>query len=356
MGKLNKLVCHCSTPKDLKPPFITIMMPVRNEANYVSSSLKAVLSQDYPRECTEVIVVDGMSTDQTREIVKKYMLSHPNVQLLDNTVKIAPTALNIALRKARGDVIIRVDGHCEIAPDYVSRCVQHLFTEQVDCVGGPIETIGENFSARTIAMAMSSFFGVGGSPFRTIKEKSLLVDSVAFPAYTREAVKKTGFFDEELVRNQDDEYNYRLRKLGGKILLSPDIRSRYYSRSSLIKLWQQYFQYGYWKVRVMQKHPYQMHPRQLVPPIFVAGLMTGSCIGLIYHPAWILSVIILAAYLMANLAASAWLASRNGCRYLFLLPYVFMILHVSYGLGFLVGLVKFANGWRNWKFSGEIFQ
>jgi succinoglycan biosynthesis protein ExoA len=141
--------------------------------------------------------------------------------------------LNIGICQAQGDIVVRVDGHCEIAPDYVSQCVRHLLYDGVDAVGGPIETIGETNEAQSIALAMSSWFGVGGSAFRTVKDRPLLVETVAFPAYTRRTLQRLGPFDEELVRNQDDEYNYRLLAQGGKILLSPDISSRYYSRSSL---------------------------------------------------------------------------------------------------------------------------
>ena len=322
---------------------VTIIMPIRNEAAYIERSLNSVLAQDYPQEFTEVLIVDGMSTDRTREIVKSYQERHANIRLVDNPGRIAPTALNTALRAASGEIIIRVDGHCEIAPDYVSRCVQHLSEEQVDCVGGPIHTIGETYVAQTIALAMSSAFGVGGAAFRVKKDHTALVDTVAFPAYSRQAVSKTGLFDEELVRNQDDEYNYRLRKLGGKILLSADIRSRYYSRGSLSSLWRQYFQYGYWKVRVMQKHPRQMSWRQFAPLVFVLSLLVSVLLSLLFPKTYPLFVLLAGFYSFVNLLASLITAYRAGWRYFPLLPLVYAILHLSYGLGFLAGLIKFAN-------------
>ena len=324
---------------------MTLIMPVRNEAAYIERSLGAVLAQDYPAERMEIIVVDGASTDHTREIIQGFQAIHANLQLIENPQKIVPVSLNAALRVAKGDVIVRVDGHCIIVPDYVSRCVKHLRSKRVDCVGGPIDTVGESPGAQTIAVAMSSPFGVGGVPFRTIKDRALLVDSVAFPAYTRQAVEKAGFFDEELVRNQDDEYNYRLRKLGGKILLSPDIHSSYYSRTSLKSLWRQYFQYGYWKVRVMQKHPQQMALRQFIPPVFVLALVTALFLSMLYPFGWLSLAAVAGSYSLANLAASFLTAHRHGWGHLILLPLIFTILHLSYGCGFLVGLVKFANRW-----------
>lgn len=328
-----------------KLPFVTVMMPVRNEAPFIKRTLTSVLTQDYPAELMEIIVADGMSHDATRNIIRSLQPEHSNLKLLDNPGKIVATGLNLALQQARGEIIVRVDGHCEIPRDYVNSCVQHLLSRGVDGVGGPIETIGETRGARAIALAMSSNFGVGGAAFRTVKDRTILVDTVAFPAYTRRAIEKGGPFDEELVRNQDDEYNYRLGKLGGRILLACDIRSQYFSRSSLCSLGRQYFQYGYWKVRVLQKHPRQMLARQFVPGLFVAALLIAlfaaafSLVG-----AWMLGLLA-SAYLTANLGAS-FLAVRRGNWPLGpFLPLAFATLHFAYGCGFLFGLVRFWNRW-----------
>jgi glycosyltransferase involved in cell wall biosynthesis len=321
------------------------MMPVRNEDLYIERSIAAVLAQDYPAGRMEVLVADGLSTDGTRERLRELERRHPNLRVLDNPGRIVATGLNLALRRARGDLVVRVDGHCEIAPDYVSRCVEHLERREADGVGGPLETIGENFRSRVIALAMSSPFGVGGASFRTTMGKTMLVDTVAFPAYTREAVERAGPFDEELVRNQDDEYNYRLRELGFRILLAADVRSRYYSRSSIRSLWRQYFQYGYWKVRVMQKHPGQMKPRQFMPPAFVAYLPGAALVAVLTRVRWLPLVLGTGAYIVANIAASVWTARRENWRAVPLLTVSFATLHLSYGLGFLTGLARFAGRW-----------
>ena len=212
-------------------------------------------------------------------------------------------------------------------------------------MGGPIRTVGETPLAETIALAMSSRFGVGSSAFRTETTRSMLADSVPFPAYTRQIVQKAGLYDEELVRNQDDEYSYRLRELGAKLLLAPDVRSIYYSRGSLARLWKQYYQYGYWKVRVLQKHPRQMRLRQFVPPIFVASLLAALLLAFFTPLGRWLLLGIGGAYLAANLAAALLTAARAGWRHLPLLPLVYAILHLSYGLGFLGGLLRFAGRW-----------
>ncbi len=318
-------------------------MPIRNEAAYIARSLGAVLAQDYPADRMEILVVDGLSTDGTREAVLAHAAADPRIRLLDNPAGIVPPGLNIGIGQARGEIVVRVDGHCEIAPDYVRHCVEHLLAGHegtpVEAVGGPIETIGETDEAAAIALAMSSWFGVGGSAFRTIKDRPLLVETVAFPAYRRATLQRLGPFDEELVRNQDDEYNYRLLKSGGRILLSPDVRSRYYSRGSLRSLWRQYYQYGYWKVRVMQKHPRQMRARQFAPPALVAGLAGSAALGAVFRPfRWLLGAVLI-LYLAANVFASLSLGRDHAPRLLVIHP----ILHLSYGLGFLVGLVHFAR-------------
>lgn len=324
-------------------PLVSVIMPVRNEASYIERSLGAILAQDYPADRLEILVIDGMSDDGTREFVREKQAGHPCLRLIDNPQGIVPPALNIGIRQARGEIVVRVDGHCEIAADYVRRCVEHLLAGDADAVGGPIETVGESEEAQSIALAMSSWFGVGGSAFRTVKDRAMLVETVAFPAYTRQTLERIGPFDEELVRNQDDEYNYRLLKNGGRILLSPDIHSRYYSRSSLRSLWRQYYQYGYWKVRVMQKHPRQMRWRQFVPPAFVVALFGSAFLGLVFRPFRLVLALVIVLYALADLAASLSLGRVHGMGHTRRLMLIHPILHLSYGLGFLSGLARFAG-------------
>ena len=325
-------------------PFVSIVLPVRNEARFIRRCLHSVVEQDYPPGRMEIIVADGMSTDSTRDIARAFAGQRRAMRVIDNPGGIVPTGLNAAIAAARGDVIVRVDGHCEIAPDYVRRCVEHL-QSGVDAVGGPIETIGETPVARAIALGMSSRFGVGNSAFRTSSGRTMLVDTVAFPAYPRAVLDRVGSFDEELVRNQDDEYNYRLRKLGGRVLLAADVRSRYYSRSAWRSLWRQYFQYGYWKVRVLQKHPRQMSARQFAPVAFVLALTTSILAGAAAPQTWWMSAALAATYITAAFGAALIVSARDR-RTMPLLPLVFAVLHVSYGLGFLRGLLAFRKRWH----------
>jgi len=325
---------------------ISVIIPIRNEATYIAACLEAVLNQQNLDDFdVEVIVVDGMSTDNSREIIKQYQQVHTNLILIDNPGQIVPKGMNHAYKFAKGSIIIRVDGHCVIAPDYVSNCIRNLYESDADGVGGPMQTIGETPISETIAEAMSSVFGVGDSAFRTTNGDTKYVDSVPFPAYTRRIIEKVGKYDEELVRNQDDEYNYRIREAGGKLLLAADVQSKYYSRGSLGKLWKQYYQYGFWKVRVLQKHPKQMSLRQFIPPLFVASLIISFLASLFLPQVWFLFALLAGYYLLVDLAASVLTAHRRGWKHLPLLPLIFPVLHVSYGLGFLVGLVKFSNRW-----------
>jgi glycosyltransferase involved in cell wall biosynthesis len=338
-------ITHENTRNSEGSPFVSIIMPVHNEALFIERSLGAILQQTYPKELMEIIIADGMSKDDTCEIIKRFAVySDVSIILVDNPKGVAPAGLNYAIEKATGDIIIRVDGHCEIASDYVENCVGLLQSGKADGVGGPIETIGESFRARAIALAMSSTFGVGGSAFRTVDNREMYTDTVAFPGYTRAIIELAGAFDEELVRNQDDEYNYRIRKLGGRILLSPDIRSRYYSRSTYKSLWRQYYQYGYWKVRVMQLHPRQMSIRQFIPFLFVVSLLVSAISASFLTVGRFALILVIISYLLTNLVAAV-IAAKTKFKLIPLLFLSFAILHLSYGSGFLFGLIAFRNRW-----------
>ncbi len=329
-------------------PFVSVIMPIRNEADFISRSLGAVLAQDYPPCRMEVLIADGMSKDTTREIIAQIAEGHSDksIKVLENHGQIVPTAMNTALGEARGTIIIRVDGHTLIAPDYVSECVRALQLTGADNVGGRMNAIGNSILGETIALATSFPFGVGGARFH-YSDREEWVDTVYMGAWPRQVFERIGNFDEEFVRNQDDEFNYRLLSHGGRILLSPKIHSVYYNRSDFFSLWRQYRQYGYWKVRVMQKHPAQMRVRQFVPPLFVGLLAIGAVLLPFSEPDRIIWMLAVGIYIVANLAASLYLATRRGLQYMRWLPLVFATLHFSYGSGFLLGLIRFAGRWSD---------
>jgi glycosyltransferase involved in cell wall biosynthesis len=333
------------TPAELLP-FVSVVMPIRNEADFIAQSLGSVLAQDYPTDRFEVLVADGRSNDRTREIVSSLAGQVPQVRVIDNPEGIVPTGFNAALRVARGDIIVRVDGHTELANDYVRQCVVELERTGAENVGGRMTAGGKGPVGNAIVLATSSPFGVGGARFH-YSESEEWVDTVYLGAWRRSTFDRLGGFDEEFVRNQDDEFNYRLRAAGGRILLSPKIRSRYFSRGSWAALWRQYEQYGFWKVRVLQKHAAQMKLRQFAPPAFVVGLL----LALASAPFSRLGRIAGGALVLSYLAALAWgtLRSRSGQppSVVARLPIAFAILHVSYGLGFMAGLLRFAGRWRD---------
>jgi succinoglycan biosynthesis protein ExoA len=325
-------------------PYVTVLLPIRNEEKSIESCLQAVLRQDYPADRMEIIIADGLSQDRTREIVARFQGKHSNLLLIDNPGLIVPTGLNAALTKAQGEIIVRVDGHTIIEPDYVSECVNALQRQPADNVGGKMNAIGRTAFGNAVAVATSSPFGVGSARFHYSNNEEF-VDTVYMGAWRRDVFERIGLFDEELIRDQDDEFNYRLREHGGRILLTPKIKSQYTGRSNPRALWKQYFQYGLWKVRVLQKHPRQMSWRQFVPPVFVLSLLISTIMSAFTRAGAILLALAFGSYLIANLAASIYTASKRGWNHLLRLPLIYGILHISYGSGFLTGLAKFWNRW-----------
>jgi len=328
-------------------PYVTVIMPIQNEAEFIRRSLGAVLAQDYPSDLMEVLIVDGMSTDQTYKIIRQLIAESgcERVRLLENKGRIVPTGMNLAIRESKGDIIVRVDGQTVIAPDYVRQCVLTLRRTDADSVGGRMSAVGATSFGEAVALATSSPFGVGGARFH-YSDQEEWTDTAYMGAWPRRVFEQIGLFDERLVRNQDDEFSYRLRAAGGRILLSPHIKSEYTVRSTPWFLFKQYFQYGFWKILVLQKHTFQMRSRQFVPPVFALALSSSLVFALLGWGCWLLALI-LAAYLLANLSASFYISSRSGWRYLALLPLTFAILHLSYGFGFLLGLARLVRRWNS---------
>jgi GT2 family glycosyltransferase len=328
-------------------PFVTLIMPVRNEAAHIEGSLGSLLTQTYPAEQLQILVCDGQSTDDTRQRIKALNQVHPqyDLRIIDNPKRVMPAGFNLGFRQATGEIIIVVGGHCHLTADYVTNCVKALKTTGASCVGGPIVTTGMTSVAKAIALAQSSRFGVGGVAFRRQATQGQYVDTVAFGAYRREVFDQIGILDEELVRNQDDEFNFRLTQAGGKIWLDPSIQSTYYSRATLQKLWRQYFDYGLYKVRVIQKRGAVPSWRHLVPGAFVLTLLFSLLLSIGFNNSnWILLPLL--SYCLATLAAAFLTAGRQWTLVFGLLP-AFWTLHFAYGTGFLYGLWR----WRKHEWS-----
>lgn len=322
---------------------ISIVIPCRNEAKYIQTVMGSALNQQLGNYVSEVLVVDGMSDDGTREIIRDFAKNNPIIKFLDNPRRIKPTGLNEAIRQSRGEVVIIMDAHSEYPPDYVKNLVDGLKRLSADNVGGVIESLpeGHGVIAEAIAEAMSNPFGVGNSLFRiggTIERK---VDTVPFGCYRKDVFSRIGFFAEELVRNQDDEFNSRLVKAGGNIWLLPTVVSRYYVRNSIEKLNKMLFQYGLFKPLVNRKVGRAATIRQFAPPLFVLTLIVGSLLTFLQVTNWML-LPILALYLGLGLVFAAKASMRrNRYAILPLLPMVFLCMHVSYGIGYLIGIIRY---------------
>ena len=333
---------------------ISIIIPIRNEIKHIGDTLDSILQQSI-EEVIEILVADGMSTDGTRKKIKDLETTNSNIQLIDNPEQIVSTGFNRALTKAKGDIIIRVDGHCEIALDYIQNCLITFENTKADCVGGATDHIASGIIGNSITIAQSSLFGVGGVDFRQNQANGKYVDTLAFGAYKREVFEKIGGYDEELVRNQDDEFNFRLIQNGGKIWLDPNIKSKYYPRTSLNKLFKQYFQYGFYKIRVFQKRGGIASWRQLIPILFIIFLLIA--IGMVKF-GWVLPIkFILGTYFSLSFlfTIKEFLKNNSNFNSILLLPITFFIIHFAYGLGSFFGLFYFMKSWKDTKIKDSTF-
>ncbi len=321
---------------------MSAIVPMRNERQHIERCLRSLAAQDYPHDRFEVIVVDGASDDGSRELVESMREEVPGLRVAENRGKLTARGLNIGLAFARGDVIARVDAHAVVAPDFLRESVAALRRTGADVVGGPISTLGEGSAGAAVALAVSSPFGVGNAVFR-YSHREQWTDTVAFPAYRRDVFDRIGPFA-EIDGGEDDEFHYRLRDAGGRILLTPAIRSTYIPRRSYWGLTRQYFGYGQAKVVVLSRHPRRTRLRQLVPGAFVLGILASAVLAFFGGYLVLPLVALAAAYVTASLGASLIVARRGGWRHVLRLPLAFACMHLAYGLGFLIGVVRRAFG------------
>ncbi len=324
--------------------YISIIIPIYNEEKYIQSCVNSVLLQDYPHDFIEILFIDGISTDNTREIIKDFAAKYKFVRLIDNPDKIVPHAINIGIKASVGDIIIRIDAHCVYPANYISTLVDNLIELNADNVGGVILTKPANSSAiaKAISTAMSHPFGVGNAFFRIGCKKVKEVDTVPFGCFRRTLFDRIGFFDTDLVRNQDDEFNARIIKNKGKIFLIPGIEITYYARDQISKVGQMFYQYGLFKPLVNRKIGYSATIRQFIPLLFVSGLILSILIGLIITSELLLTIALVLTYFLFSFCCSMTESIRQkSLRNLILLPVVFLVIHVSYGWGYMIGIFRF---------------
>jgi len=333
---------------------VSIVVACRNEMKHIRSLLDSLLSQDMTRISWEAIVADGMSDDGTQKVLEEYSAQYPQLRLVPNVGRIVSTGLNAAIRAARGEIIIRMDAHTSYASDYCRRCIETLESTGADNVGGPARTRAMGIRARAVAAAYHSPFSTGGGKFHDINYEGW-VDTLPYGCWRKTTLERIGLFDENLVRNQDDELNLRLTRAGGRIWQTPTIVSWYSPRPNLSSLFHQYFQYGFWKVAVIRKHRLPGSWRHVVPFAFVlSNILLLICLvvtKVIGAKEWFIASAILwlavgTAYALATLTASVITAKGRGWAILPYLPVVFATYHLSYGLGCLAGL--------RWYFSDSV--
>lgn len=324
-------------------PKVSLIVAMRNEERYIEGCLCSLAAQDYPAGALEVLVFDGGSTDRSWEIASRVVDAQPGWKLRENPGVTQSAGWNLGIEAATGDVIGIVSAHSEVAADYVSSAAETLERTGADMVGGPMRAAGHGAISQAVALATSTPFGVGGARFHYI-DREEEVDTV-YMGLCRQDVYRRFRFGEDMVRNQDDELSSRLRHNGGTIVCNPAIRSLYRTRATYRSLSRQYFQYGCWKVRVIQKHPAQARVHQFVPAAFVSCVLLSAAGAAVSMTARVALGSFLGVYAAANLGASLHARRGSDWRIALLLPVTFASLHVSYGLGFLVGLARFRSGW-----------
>ena len=332
---------------------VSVIVPCQNEIRHIRAFLDSVLRQQLGQIEMEVLIADGMSDDGTRPVLREFERKFAALRVIDNPEKIVSTALNRAIREARGEIIIRMDVHTLYAPDYVSSCVEVLRETNADNVGGPALTYADGYVAKAIAFAFHTPFASGGAKFRDPRYTGP-VDTIMYGCWRKSTLQRLGTFDEELVRSQDYELNARLLSCGGRMWQSPKIIYWYRPRASLSGLFRQYFQYGFWKFAVIRKYRRIVSWRNLVPGscsltatvLLVAAAAANLAESVRWRDIFLASWFTLAGlYFIASFATAYCVAKREGWSFLPFLPIVFATYHLSYALGFLLAILYRPATW-----------
>lgn len=317
-------------------PFVTIAMPAYNEEHYIEACIRSVQAQDYPRDRIEILVADGRSTDKTREILAALIEDDPRIRIIDNPERLQAAGLNQIIREAHGDVIVRMDVHCEYAPTYVRACVETLERTGADNVGGAQRARARSAFQKALCAALTSPLGVGGARYRSADEEGF-VDTVFLGAFRRRVFEAIGLYDPNAITNEDAELNQRLIANGGKVYLSRDIEVHYYPRDSYETLAKQYYKYGRGRARTLLKLGKFLSVRPMIPFFMVVG--GAAMIAL--PPTWPIAPAALGAYLLATGAEAIRVGRELGPLAVPRIWAMFPVLHVSHGIGFAAGLLRY---------------
>ena len=325
-------------------PFVSVVIPCRNEAKYIGPCLDSIVANGYPKDKIEVLVVNGMSEDGTREVLRHYTQQYLFIRMLDNHKKITPAALNIGIKNAKGEIIVRMDAHNTYEQEYISKCVESLYKYDADNVGGIWKIVpgGNSLISKAIALALSNSFGAGDAHYKVgYSGEPIYVDTVPFGCYKKEVFAKIGLYNENLVRSQDMDFNMRLTKAGGKILLVPDIISYYYPKSNLKDFFLHTSKSGIWAIYALRFAKAPMRLRHYVPFIFVSSLLGTGLLGIFFPIFFWLFLCIIGLYFLFSVFFSARVAvKQKDFRFLYLMPVVFAARQIGYGIGSICGLFK----------------
>jgi len=329
-------------------PQVSVMVPCRNEGRFIAACLESILDNGYPGDRLEVLVVDGMSTDDSRRQIESFAARFPNVRLIANERRITPAALNLAIHASSGAYLLWMSAHSSYEPGYIQRCVEHAEMFRADNTGGAIVTVprDDTFAAPYIVAALTSRFGVGDARFRFTSGEPRWTDTVFGGCYRRDVFERIGVFNEALVRGQDIEFNLRLRRAGLRTLLVPTIHSIYYARTRVSEFAHHNWTNGVWAILPWLHVSHRpVAWRHLVPLAFVAAITIALGVAVSARGGWWLLALIGTAYLVAAGAASLNVARRHGdWSYAILMPPTFLLLHLSYGFGSLWGVLRLAGG------------
>ncbi len=323
--------------------YLTVICPVYNEEKFIGRCIESLLDQTYSYELMELYFIDGMSTDSTRNIIAEYQNKYAHIKMLSNPHKTVPYALNLGIKHSVGEIIIRIDAHCEYPKNYLAELVHQLKELKADNVGGVWETLpsGKSELAKAIALCSSHYFGVGTSLHKIGVTDIVETDTVPYGCFNSDIFKKIGYFDTEMVRNQDDEFNGRIINYGGKIYILPHLVIKYYARSNLMAMCKMYFQYGLYKPLVNMKLGRPTSMRQFAPPIFTLYIIFILVFSIFLPKTMTIYIVGVSVYILFALYFSAIQAIKSKDIYLlFIMPLVFLAIHLSYGVGYLAGMLK----------------
>lgn len=329
--------------KSKKLDLVSVVIPIYNEEKFIKGLVKSLSNQDYDHSKFEVIFVDGISKDKTVSLIKKEMKKNDiTYTILKNPKKITPSSVNIGIKAANNDIIIRLDAHSEYPKNYITKCVYYLNNTEADNVGCLFKATGKNNLGKAIANVVSSKFGVGNAGFR-IKAESGYVDTVPFGTFRKELFKKIGYFNEELVRSEDNEFNYRIIKNGGKVYLFNEVEIIYYPRDTILKIMKMGFDNGKWATYTGYIIPGSMKIRHFIPLMFVLGLILGTTITIfnvkILTQLYLMTLLL---YLLLDLVFTVQNIMKSGITQIICFI-IYPLFHISYGVGSIFGIGKIIN-------------